>query len=260
MEDFEISRQGIVIIQWLKEGDPQLGELLYNQIRHKEGERDNYFVEYYKANSKAEFNAILQGLIDRTEVGTIFTLHIVSHGDENRIGTEIGQNEISWGELFYFTRKLNEIMGNNLLLVLSSCDGGGILSHIEPEKRAPYRAIIANTREVLMDDAYNGFEAFYANYYNILDFPAAIESLNNSIDYSKEIEPGRKKTEFFIMTAECSFDEVFNPDRDPVHFESLVNKLLPPNESIPQHLRIERAKELLRKKGDELRPHFTFQD
>ena len=62
------------------------------------------------------------------------------------------------------------------------------------------------------------------------------------------------------MTAECSFDEVFNPDRDPVHFESLVNKLLPPNESIPQHLRIERAKELLRKKGDELRPHFTFQD
>lgn len=62
------------------------------------------------------------------------------------------------------------------------------------------------------------------------------------------------------MTAEQSFEEVFNPDRDPAHFASIVNSLLLPIPSIPQELRIEKTKALLRKKGDELRPHFTFQD
>ena len=260
MKDFEITKEGIVVIQWLKGGDPQLGEELYNMIRHKEGERPNYFVEFHKADSKDEFIAVLKDLINNTKEGTLFTLHIVSHGDEDRIGTEIGKNEMRWAELFYYTRHLNEIMCNNLLLVLSSCVGGGILSHIEPEERAPYRAVVANTREVNMIDAQNGFAAFYHDYYNILDFPQAIKALNGEIDFSKEILPGKKKTEFFIMSAEESFDAVFNPDRDPANFKRIVDKLMPPTPCIPQELRVEKLKEILRKRGEELRPHFTFQD
>lgn len=260
MKNFEIIKEGIVIIQWLRDGDPQLGEELYNQIKHKVEERDNYFVDYYKVDSKARFIAVLQQLIIETEEGTIFTLHIVSHGDEERIGTEIDKNEMRWGELFYYTRQLNVIMGNNLLLVLSSCDGGGILSHIEPEERAPYKAIIGNTREVVMGDAQKGFAAFYSDYYNILDFPQALTALNRAIDFSKEIEPGREKTEFFIMSAEQSFSEVFNPDRNPAHFENIVNQLMPPNSQIPQELRIEKAKELFRKRGEKLKPYFNFLD
>lgn len=260
MKNFEITKEGIVIIQWLRSGDPQLGEDLYNRIRRKETERDNYFVEYHKVNSKDEFIATLKDLINRTKEGTIFTLHIVAHGDEKRIGTEIGTNEVQWGELFYYTRQLNIIMGNNLLLVLSSCVGGGILSHIEPEDRAPNRAVVANTREVSMVDAQEGFAAFYADYYNALDFPKAIKALNGEIDFSKEIEPGRKKVEFFIMSAEQSFTEVFNPDRDPAHFESVINKIMPPDSKIPQELRIEKAKEIFRKRGEMLKPYFCFED
>lgn len=260
MRDFDITKEGIVIIQWLRDCDPQLGEELYNTIKHKETERENYFVEYHKVNTKDEMVAVLQGLIDKTNEGTIFTLHIVSHGDENRIGVAIDSNEMRWAELFQYTRQLNEIMGNNLLLVLSSCVGGGILSYIEPEKRAPYRAIIGNTRDVFMKDAQKGFAAFYENFYDMLDFPNAIKALNGEIDFTEEIQPGREKTQFFIMSAEHSFDEVFNPDRDPAHFEKLVSKLMPPIPQIPQELRIAKAKELLRKKGAELKAHFTFQD
>ena len=258
MKNFEITNEGIVIIQWLNIGDPQLGEDLYNKIKHKEGERDHFFVEYHKVDTKDEFVAVLLDLITKTKEGTIFTLHIVAHGNENCIGTDAGV--MQWAELFYYTRQLNEIMGNNLLLVLSSCVGGGILSYIEPEKRAPYRAVIANTREVAMKDANAGFAAFYEGYFNMLDFPEAIKALNGEIDFSKEIKPGRKKTDFFIMSAEESFDAVFNPDRDPAHFESVINKLMPPNPLIPQELRIEKAKELFRKRGEALRPFFTFQD
>ena len=57
----------------------------------------------------------------------------------------------------------------------------------------------------MMTDALKGFEAFYADYYNMLDFPKAINALNEAIDYSEELESGRQKTEFFIMTAEHFF-------------------------------------------------------
>lgn len=258
MDDFEITKQGIVIIQWLNYGDRQLGEELFHNISNKENERENYFVAFYKVQTKTEFIDLLQHLIKTTTKGTLFTLHIVAHGNEDCIG--ISSTEcITWKELFNYTRELNIIMGNNLLLVLSSCVGGGILSYIEPEKRAPYRAVIANTRKVLMSDAHIGFSTFYADYYNILDIRKSLEALNTSIDFSKTID-GRKKTEFFIMTAEHSFDEIFNPERDPVFFESIVNKILPLNDSIPQELRVVKAKEIFKRKGEKLRPFFTFND
>lgn len=260
MKDFEIIKEGIVIIQWLNPGDPQLGEDLFLQLKHKETERPNYFVDYYKVDNRNEFVAVLQKLVNETKEGTIFTLHIVAHGYEDGIGTVIGADEVRWGELYHYTRQLNVTMDNNLLLVLSSCTGGGILSRIEPEERAPYRAVIANTRPVEMADAQNGFAAFYADYYDMLDFPEAIRALNAVIDLSEEIEPGKKKVEFFIMTAEQSFKEVFNPDRDPAFFTSVVDKIMPPNSIIPQELRVEKAKEIFRKRGEELMAHFCFKD
>ena len=100
-----------------------------------------------------------------------------------------------------------------------------------------------------MKDAINGFHAFYSKYYNMLDFVESIKALNNAIDYSEEIEPGKKKVEFFIMSAEQSFDEVFNPDRDSVFFKSVVDKILPPNEDIAQELRVKKPKSYSKRKG-----------
>lgn len=259
MENFEISKEGIVIIQWLRPTDQQLGVELFQKVSKKEGEKENYFVKFYQVNNKSEFVESLKELVATTEKGTLFTLHIVAHGNKDLIGID-ETNNISWKELFQYTRQLNVIMGNNLLLVLSSCVGGGILSHIEPKERAPYRAIIANTRTVFMKDANLGFEAFYNEFYNILDFPKGLKALNEAIDFSEELGPGIKKTEFFIMSSEQTFDEVFNPDRDPAHFESVINKIMPPMPGIPQEKRIEKAKELFREHGERLKPHFNFQD
>lgn len=35
---------------------------------------------------------------------------------------------------------------------------------------------------------------------------------------------------------------------------------MPPNQIIPQELRIQKAKELFKKEGEKLRPYFTFTD
>ena len=120
-------------------------------------------------------------------------------------------------------------------------------------------AFIANTRSVLIKDARNGFPLFYKDYRTPLDFHEALLRLNGSIDFTEEIEPGVKKTEFFIMSASHTFDEVFNPDRDIKHFNSVVDKIMPPNPLIPQELRLEKARELFIAEGKRLKPYFMFQ-
>ena len=100
MKNFDITKEGIVVIQWLRDTDPQLGEDLYNTLKVKESERNNYFVKYYKARTANEFKTVLQELIDTTQQGTLFTLHIVTHGYERGLGLEIKTNEIKWAELF----------------------------------------------------------------------------------------------------------------------------------------------------------------
>lgn len=255
----EITKTGIVIIEWLRSGDPKLGRELYDEIEHKEAERDSYFIKIYSVSNKGEFLAVLQDLIDTTEEGTIFTLHIVTHGCEDGLGLDIA-NFVNWKELFSYTRKLNIKMHNTLLLILSSCVGGGILSYIEPEKRAPYMAFIANTRSVLIEDAKNGFSQFYRDFFTPLDFKDALARLNGAIDFSEELEPGVKKTEFFIMSASHTFDEVFNPYRDPGHFDSIIDKIMPPDPLIPQELRRIKAKELYIEEGKRLKPYFMFQE
>lgn len=258
MKDVEIERTGIVIIEWLRPEDPKLGQELYNDIKYKETEDGSYFVTLYSVSNKVEFTNTLQKIIDSIKEGTLLTLHIVAHGCEDGLGTDLG-NFVDWKELFSYTRQLNIILQNTLLLVLSSCVGGGILSYIEPEKRAPYMAFIANTRSVLMKDARNGFPLFYKDYRTPLDFHEALLRLNGSIDFAEEIEPGVKKTEFFIMSASHTFDEVFNPDRDIKHFNSVVDKIMPPNPLIPQELRLEKARELFIAEGKRLKPYFMFQ-
>ena len=246
MEDLNINRTGIVILQWLRNEDPQLGEELYFQIRNKETQFDNFFVTFYKATNQKEFTDSLQKMIDTLEEGTIFTLHIVAHGYEDGLGTDLSTS-IKWKELFYYTRQLNIKMHNTLLIVLSSCVGGGILSYIDPTQRAPYMAFIGNTRDVLIKDARKGFPLFYEGYRSPLDFVKGLKALNESIDFSEELEPGKRKTEFFIMSAAQSFDEIFNPDRDPIFFAKVVSKIMPPNQIIPQELRIQKAKELFKR-------------
>ena len=259
MEDVEIKRTGIVIIEWLRPDDPKLGEELYNNILYKEREYENYFVKLYTVSNKDEFTSTLQNLIDSIKEGTLLTLHIVAHGCEDGLGPDM-KNFVNWKELFSYTRQLNIILHNTLLLILSSCVGGGILSYIEPEKRAPYMAFIANTRSVLIKDARKGFPLFYNDYKTPLDFKEALLRLNGSIDFSEELEPGVKKTEFFIMSASHTFDEVFNPDRDPKHFDSIVDTLMPPTPFIPQELRREKARELFIAEGKRLKPYFLFQE
>ena len=100
MNDIEINRMGIVILQWFS-GTENLGQELYDSLKDKDSQ-NNYFVELHCVRTKQDFETVLQHLIDTTQEGTIFTLHILSHGNEVGIGTS-PSDFMCWKELFSFT-------------------------------------------------------------------------------------------------------------------------------------------------------------
>ena len=82
-----------------------------------------------------------------------------------------------------------------------------MISSINPELRAPYRAIICTTRPVSADEIYRGFIAFYENYYNLLDIIEAIKAIQEEVKDSNGFSP------FQALTAESVFNETFDPNR-----------------------------------------------
>ena len=92
-----------------------------------------------------------------------------------------------------------------------------MISSINPEKRAPYRAFICTTRKVTSDEIYRGFLAFYDKNFNLLDISHALTALQNEVKDDKGYSP------FQVLSAESVFDETFNPNRN---ISSLVDNQL----------------------------------
>jgi hypothetical protein len=90
---------------------------------------------------------------------------------------------------------------------MAMCKSIAMISSINPELRAPYRAIICTTRPVSADEIYRGFIAFYENYYNLLDIIEAIKAIQEEVKDSNGFSP------FQALTAESVFNETFDPNR-----------------------------------------------
>lgn len=91
---------------------------------------------------------------------------------------------------------------------MAMCKSIAMISAIDPEKRAPYRAFICTTRKVTSDEIYRGFLAFYDKYFNLLDISHALTALQNEVKDDNGYSP------FQVLSAESVFDETFNPNRN----------------------------------------------
>ena len=260
MPDKETTSIRIEIVQFLTEDDEQQGMELYEVIKRIEAEDPIYKVKPHEVHTKEQFLKALDDICDSITEPTLLTLHIDSHGCEEGIGIDGRANFISWTELFDHIRPINEKLHNTLMLVLSVCTGAGIMTRLEPQKRAPYMAYIANTREITFPDAAKAFPEFYRTYRTVLDFPAALKALNDTIDFSEPLPDGRKKTEFFVYSSKELFDQVMNPDRDPENFRKIALSMRYTDPSMTDEEKIEVARRMIIKEADRLRPYFNFQD
>lgn len=219
--DTEITHHGIILIQSLKESDRKTGDELHKDIlQYKQYLREDSFVELYNVATVEEFIWTLENINKAMTKGKIFSLHIETHGSED--GIHLASREcMTWKQFYDNIRPINIKMGNLLMVIMSMCKGGALVSYIEPEKRAPYLAFIGAFRNLTEDEVARGFSAFYDRYSNALDISAGMEALDAEID---GINP-QKKT-FWCLTSESIFDSIFDPDRDPENFRKMVREQL----------------------------------
>lgn len=218
--DTEIEKKGIVLIQSLNESDKKTGtELARDVLQFKSILHDDFFLKSYNVKNKLQFVSRLLNIESGMKDGEVFTLHLETHGSHEGIHVASGEC-ISWSEFFALIRPINIKMGHLLLVVMSMCSGSAMLSHIEPEKRAPYRAFIGAHRIVSELELLQGFSAFYQEYTNLLDIDKSIKALHKELSSSSE-----PNGPFRLFGAEQVFEMTFDANRDRKHFEKTVEEI-----------------------------------
>ncbi len=215
----EINKYTIVIVQSLKDGDLKTGKMLYENLSTSLPIKyPDTSVRFYDVKNKLELAEVFYSIYNEIEEGELITLQIEAHGCEDGVVLSSGEL-VTWKQFFGIIRPINEKMLNLLLVCMSMCYGGALITHFEPEKRAPYRAFIGTGSTIKAGVLLDGFSAFYENYHNLLDSFAAYEAMKNA-----SIDATTGKSPFWFMSSEDVFKKTLDPDRDPDNFKHVVNE------------------------------------
>ena len=215
----EISKFTIVIIQSLKDEDLKTGEMLYDElVASLPTKYRDTSVKFYDVKNKLELSEVFHRIYNGITDGELITLQIEAHGCEEGVSLSSGEL-VTWKQFFGFFRPINVKMLNLLLVCMSMCYGGALITQFEPEKRAPYRAFIGTGSTIKAGTLLDGFSAFYENYHNLLDVFAAYEAMKQAT-----IDTATGKSPFWFMSSEEVFQKTLDPDRDPDHFKHIVNE------------------------------------
>lgn len=213
----EIEKYGIIVIQSLKESERKTGdELQHDLLQYKQYTRDDMFSEIKYVVTKDDFFKTMDGIAELALSNNyLFSLHFETHGDIGGVYLASGEC-ITWEEFYNSLIPINEALYNNLLVVMAMCKGGAIVSYLDVNKRAPYRAFIGAFRNLSPDEIAKGFAAFYADYYNMLDTFKCLDSMNQEL--------GAEPKTFWLMAQEEVFNAVLDPYRDRKAFVDIVSK------------------------------------
>lgn len=255
----EINKYKIVIIQSLKDKDLKTGKILYDNLSSalpmKYSDTSVVLCDVY---DKVELAETLHKIYNDIADGELITLQIEAHGCEDGIGLASGEL-VTWKQFFGIIRPINVKMMNLLLVCMSMCYGGALLTHFEPQKRAPFLAFIGTGREIKAGVLLDGFSAFYENYHNLLDSFAAFEALKNAT-----LDADTGNSPFWMMTSEEIFQKTLDPDRDSDGFKHIVNEQYVKQKVEGKDVTWEQVsneiRELLKETYDRYYENYTFRD
>ena len=163
---------------------------------------------------------------------------------------------LKWKDFYDCIRPLNIKTGHLLFLVMAMCKSIALISSINPEERAPYRAFICTTRPVCADEIYRGFMAFYENYYSMLDIIEAIKAIQ------KEVKDPNGFSPFQALTAESVFNETFDPNRTNISevVEAQLTRLNIPVTETTKSIMEKHLRKLLSDIHDNFYDYYNFKD
>lgn len=255
----EISKYTIVIVQSLKDSDLKTGKMLYENLSSTLIVKyPDISVKFYDVRDKKELAKAFWKIYNEIEDGELVTLQLEAHGCEEGVGLT-SDELVTWKQLFDLIRPINVKMVNLLMVCMSMCYGGAIITKFEPEKRAPYRAFIGVGSTIKAGVLLDGFSVFYENYHHLLDSFAAYEAMKNAT-----IDPYTGKSPFWFMTSEEVFKKTLDPDRDPDNFRHIVNEQYVKQKSEGKDVTLEQVssevRELLLETYKRYHQNFTFRD
>jgi hypothetical protein len=131
--------------------------------------------------SRAEFVALLRSIAeDARRHSHSPILHIEAHGSSSGIQVSSGEC-LTWTEFKTELTTINEISRLNLLVILAACDGGNMVSIIQPVDRAPVRALIGPNRIVSAGEIEQACLAFYRTLFDAGEIRAAWRAMNDAV-------------------------------------------------------------------------------
>ena len=252
----EIKRWGIIVIQSLNPDDFKTGEHLYKDIlQYKNLNKKESFSSLHIIHSIQDFCSTIKDIENSLIEGDILTLQIETHGCDEGIGLSSGEL-LKWKDFYDIVRPLNVKTGHLLFIAMAMCKSIAMISSINPEERAPYRAFICTTRPVSADEIYRGFMAFYENYFNLLDIIEAIKAIQ------EEVKNPNGSSPFQALTAESVFDETFDPNRTNFTevVEAQLTRLNIPITETTKSIMKDYLRRLLSELHDKFYDHYNFKD
>ena len=253
--DTKIKRWGIVVIQSLYPNDYKTGEMLYHDIlKNKTYHKSESYSSINDVNSSDEFRLAMQTIETSLSEGDIITIQIETHGCDEGIGLNNGEI-LKWKDFYDIIRPLNIKTGHLLFVVMSMCKSISMISAIDPEKRAPYRAFICTTRVVTADEIYRGFLAFYDKYFNLLDITQALSALQEEVRDDNGFSP------FLVLSAENIFSETFNSNRNISSLaDNQLERLNMPRTENTKSIMSDYLRMLLKDLHDRFYNYYNFKD
>jgi len=169
----------VYILESLRPGDKKTGENLRDALRQYwlDEKGKCFFCEYHVVPNKSSLLKQLQYIENQVEKeNKIPILQLECHGCKQ--GIQLSSNEIiNWSELFNSIRPINIVSHNLLYLNLSMCNGDAVISYIDPEHRASFRAVTGPLGEVYPDKLEELWVSFYKEYSSAIQLDCGFSKL-----------------------------------------------------------------------------------
>lgn len=153
--------------------------------------------------NKQQFLSSLLNIKQDVQVGKYNPIiHIEAHGNEDNSGLILASNEaITWQEMKRPLSEINKATRLNLIVCVSSCYGGSLVSALDTNDRAPCWALVGPKEEMYPDDLLRHFTGFYEEIFKTKSGGSAIRRLNNGLTGNE--------AKYYFTTAEQFFEIVW---------------------------------------------------
>jgi hypothetical protein len=159
----KFTNNALVIIDALSDSDLQSALRLADDVgAMAAAEGRAGYCRYFKVNSAAELEGLLQEVHAQCQQGLRPILHVESHGDK-LAGIEIGAagEMVPWSTIEAHFRAINKMTMNNLGVVIAACFGLHAITPLKIGKPCPFYFLIGPDKVVAAGDIDEAMPAFY---------------------------------------------------------------------------------------------------